>query len=252
VTDPASLFMKLASDSSLVSTQVDTDLLHRYCVERDESAFTELVRRNGPHVLRVCWHVLGEADADDAFQAVFLLLAQSGKRFTQTGSLAGWLHAVAVRIAHRARKSKTRRRRREAVPRNPSACQDDLTWHEVREVLDREIAALPERYRLPLVLCYLQELTQAEATRRVGCSAGTFRGLLDRGREQLRKRLARYGLPLAAPILVLGEPTPVSAALVDKALRSARSGTAGGIIPSPVAEMLSHPGMRGLRDSLSL
>ena len=114
------------------------------------------------------------------------------------------------------RRGEGRRRKREAARPLPSTAPDDLTWREVREVLDAEIAGLPEHYRLPVVLCYLQELTHEEAARRAGCSVGAVRGRLERGKERLRKRLVRYGLPLAAPALVVGAPPPVSAALVAR------------------------------------
>ncbi|QJW97663.1 RNA polymerase sigma factor [Frigoriglobus tundricola] len=94
--------LRLARDTAppTGADSTDTDLLHRYAVEHDEAAFAELVRRNGPHVLRACRHVLGEAGAEDAFQATFLLLARSAGRLARPGSLAGWwLHAAAVRIA---------------------------------------------------------------------------------------------------------------------------------------------------------
>ena len=95
----------------------DTELLRRYAADRDEAAFAELVRRNGPVVLRVCHNALGEAGADDAFQATFLLLARSAGRLARPGSLAGWLHAAAVRVARAARRADDRRRRREATSR---------------------------------------------------------------------------------------------------------------------------------------
>ncbi|QJW94100.1 sigma-70 family RNA polymerase sigma factor [Frigoriglobus tundricola] len=214
----------------------DTDLLHRYATERDETAFTELVRRNGPLVLRTCRNVLGEAHADDAFQAVFLLLARSAARLTCTGSLTGWLHAAAVRIAQRARRGEERRRKREVARRTP-AISDDLTWKEVREVLDAEIATLPERYRLPLVLCYLQEMTRGEAARQIGCPVGVLRGRLDRGRERLRRRLARYGLPLAAPVLAIGATPPVPAALAARTVRAVM--TSMGSAPSALVGLVS-------------
>src|SRR5262249_44994635 len=141
----------------------DAELLRRYLTAGEEEAFAEIVRRNGPLVLRACRHVLGETTAaEDAFQATFLLLARKGRSLTPAGSLAGWLHATAVRIAGDARRAEWRRRRREsAAPgraegRSPL---EELTWREVRERLDAELAALPEKYRLPLVLCYLQELS---------------------------------------------------------------------------------------------
>ncbi|VTR96478.1 (myosin heavy-chain) kinase : Uncultured bacterium genome assembly Metasoil_fosmids_resub OS=uncultured bacterium PE=4 SV=1: Sigma70_r2: Sigma70_r4_2: WD40: WD40: WD40: WD40 [Gemmata massiliana] len=209
----------------------DTELLQRFAADRNEAAFTELVRRNGPLVLRTCRHVLGESAADDAFQAVFLLLVRSAHRLTRPGSLAGWLHAAAVRIAQRARRGEDRRRKREAARRVPPPAPEDLTWKEVREVLDTEIAALPENYRLQLVLCYLLELTHEEAAQRIGCEPGVLRGRLDRGRERLRRRLARYGLPLTVPALVVGAPQPVPAALVASAVRVVTVSTSVGAPP---------------------
>lgn len=219
----------------------DSELLRRYAAERDEAAFAELVRRNGALVLRTCRHVLGEAGAEDAFQATFLLLVRSPGRLTRPGSLAGWLHAAAVRIACRARRAEGRRREREIVATAPPVAPDDLTWREVREVLDTELAALPEKYRVPLVLCYLQELSYEEAARRAGCPVGALRGRLERGKERLRKRLARYGLPLAAPALIVGCPPPLSAALIETtlgAIRSAKDGT----VPPALAALLPTTG----------
>jgi RNA polymerase sigma factor (sigma-70 family) len=219
----------------------DGELLRRYLTAGDEEAFAEIVRRNGPLVLRACRHVLGETTAaEDAFQATFLLLARKGRSLTPSGSLAGWLHAAAVRIAGDARRADWRRRRREsAAPerakvRSPS---EELMWREVRQRLDAELAALPEKYRLPLVLCYLQELSYEQAARSAGCSTGTLRGRLQRGKKILRQRLARYGLPLAAPILVLGQPTAVSAALRQTTLATVKSGLSGGAVPAAVAAL---------------
>jgi RNA polymerase sigma factor (sigma-70 family) len=222
----------------------DTELLQRYVAVRDEAAFAELVRRDGPLVLRACRHILGEGGADDAFQATFLLLVRSARRLTRPGSLAGWLHAAAVRIATNARRGEERRRERERSRPIRSASPDDLTWREVREVLDREIAALPESYRLPVVLCHIQELGYEEAARRAGCPVGALRGRLERGKDQLRKRLARYGLPLAAPALVLGAPPPVSAALIEATMSAVRSGL-NGTVPPALAGLLRPTG--GLR-----
>lgn len=222
----------------------DSALLHRYVAERDEAAFAELVRRNGPVVFRACRHVLREtAAAEDAFQATFLLLAREAQRLTRPGSLAGWLHAAAVRVARGERRTGARARRRESaypLPRSKPD-PDDLSWREVREILDAELAALPEKYRVPLVLCYFQELSYEAAARRIGCPVGTLRGRLGRGKERLRKRLARYGLPLAAPVLVVGCPSPVSAALVETTLGAIRSAK-GGTVPSALAGLLPSTG----------
>src|SRR5262245_18587624 len=232
-----SRLLRIARDTE--STATDCDLLCRYVEDRDETAFAEIVRRNGPHVLLACRSVLGEATAaEDAFQATFLVLVRKASRLTHLGSLAGWLHATAVRIAQTARRASVRTRRRESehATSHPIS-SDEMTWREVREVLDTELAALPEKYRLPLVLCYLQELSYEEAARRAGCSVGALRGRLERGKERLRKRLARYGLPLAAPALVLGPPTAVSAALTEATLVAVRTVASGGRVPAVVASL---------------
>jgi RNA polymerase sigma factor (sigma-70 family) len=216
----------------------DTDLLARFVGRRDEAAFAELVRRHGPLVLGVCRRVLGDAHAaEDAFQATFLLLVRRSSRLTRAGALAGWLHAVALRVARDARRAEERRRRRERAHALPTAGAEDLTWGELRQRLDAELARLPEHYRTPLVLCYLEGLSQAEAARRLGWSDTVLRGRLERGRAALRRRLARLGLPLAAPLLLLPAPDPVSAALRAATVATVRSALAGG----PVA-----PGVAGL------
>jgi RNA polymerase sigma factor (sigma-70 family) len=219
----------------------DGELLRCYLVAGDEEAFAEIVRRNGPLVLRACRHVLGETTAaEDAFQATFLLLARKGRRLTPDGSLAGWLHAAAVRIAGDARRADWRRRRRESAAgerARVSSPSEELMWREVRQRLDAELAALPEKYRLPLVLCYLQELSYEEAARWAGCSTGAFRGRLERGKKILRERLARYGLPVATPILLLGQPSPAPAALCQGTLATVKSGLSGGAVPATVATL---------------
>ncbi|HYH67458.1 MAG TPA: sigma-70 family RNA polymerase sigma factor, partial [Urbifossiella sp.] len=219
----------------------DTELLQRYAAGRDEEAFAELVRRNGPVVLRVCRNALGEAGADDAFQATFLLLARSAERLARPGSLAGWLHAAAVRVARAARRADERRRRREATPRPRPAAADDLSWREVREILDAEIAALPEHYRLPVVLCCVQELGYEDAAREVGCPVGALRGRLERARDRLRRRLARYGLPLAAPVLVGASPPPADGAAIDRVVALVRAAEVG-TLPPAVAALLRAAG----------
>ncbi|QJW99067.1 sigma-70 family RNA polymerase sigma factor [Frigoriglobus tundricola] len=222
----------------------DGALLLRYVAERDEAAFAELVRRNGPVVFRACRHVLGEATAaEDAFQATFLLLAREAQRLTRPGSLAGWLHAAAVRVARGARRTDVRARRRESAYQLPQSKPDpdDLSWREVRAILDAELAALPEKYRVPVVLCYFQDLSYEAAARRIGCPVGTLRGRLERGKERLRKRLSRHGLPLAAPVLIVGCPPPVSAALTEAALGVIRSAK-GGTVPPALAGLLPPTG----------
>jgi RNA polymerase sigma factor (sigma-70 family) len=215
----------------------DGDLLGRFVRQRDEAAFAELVRRHGSLVLGVCRRILGDAHAaEDAFQATFLLLARRSPRLTLPGSLAGWLYAAALRVAREARRAEQRRCRRERACARPVATKaDDMTWRELRQWLDAELARLPDHLRTPLVLCYLEGLSRAEAARRLGCSETVLRGRLERGRCALRRRLACLGLPLAAPLLLLPSPKPVSAALCATTLATVRDDLAGRPVAATVA-----------------
>jgi RNA polymerase sigma factor (sigma-70 family) len=230
-------FLQAALHQLREVTLTDAGLLSRFVGQRDEAAFAELVRRHGSLVLGVCRRILGDAHAaEDAFQATFLLLAQRSPRLTLPGSLAGWLHAAAVRVARQAHRAEQRRRRRERVHALPVATSaDDMTWRELRQWLDAELARLPDHLRTPLVLCYLEGLSRAEAARRLGCSDTVLRGRLERGRCALRRRLVRLGLPLAAPLLLLPAPDPVSAALCATTLATVRAGLAGGPVAARVA-----------------
>jgi RNA polymerase sigma factor (sigma-70 family) len=217
----------------------DGELLDRFAGRRDEAAFAELVRRHGALVLGVCRRVLGDAhSAEDAFQATFLLLARRAPRLTLPGSLAGWLHGAALRVAGEARRAERRRRRREHAHVLPAATNpDDLTWRELRQCLDAELARLPEKYRTPLVLCYLDGLSQAEAARRLGWSDTVLRGRLERGRGALRRRLARLGLPLAAPLLLLPAPEAAPAALCATTVATVTVSLDRGPIAAEVARL---------------
>jgi len=155
----------------------DAELLRRFVRDRDPSAFADLVARHGPVVLSVCRRALGSpSDADDAFQATFLALARRPAAVRDPARLPGWLHRVAVRAARRVRAS-----RRPTVPL--AAAEDrpapvephDLSWGEGLAALDEELAALPDRLRGPLVLCYLDGLTQDEAAGRLGWSLATLK-----------------------------------------------------------------------------
>ncbi len=193
---------RLAGDLS--GTLSDGELLQRYLKCRDQAAFTALVRRHGPMVFSVCQSVLRQRDdAEDAFQAAFLILAQKAGSVRRHEGLGGWLQSVAYHVALRARARKARRQIQEAnaapAPPVPSAC-DDLSWGELRTILHAELAALPEKFRAPLVLCYLEGLTQEEAAHRLGCTASTIKGRLQRGREKLRRRLERRGVALTAAL----------------------------------------------------
>ena len=220
----------------------DCALIRRFHEQRDEDAFAELVRRHGPLVFGACRRVLGDGHAaEDAFQATFLLLARRAARLTQPGSLAGWLYVTAVRVAQAGRRSELRRRQRERQAVRPvNASTDDLTWREIRERIDAEIASLPVVYRQPLILCYLQDFPQAEAAKQLGVRPAVLRGRLERGRTKLRRRLEKLGLPLAAPILLLGTEA-LSAAVRDATLATVRDALAGRAV-APSVQALAASG----------
>src|SRR5262249_38693160 len=151
----------------------DQQLLDRFVRNREETAFTALVRRHGPLVLAVCRRVLRhEQDAEGAFQATFLVLARKAASINKRASVGSWLYQVAYHVANKARKRTNNRRKREerAAARRQGDALDEVTGRELLAVLDEELQHLPERGREALVLCYLQGLTRDEAARQLGCS----------------------------------------------------------------------------------
>jgi RNA polymerase sigma factor (sigma-70 family) len=209
----------------------DGDLLQRYVRQRDEAAFEALVRRHGPVVLGVCRRVLGnEADAEDAFQATFLVLVRKAPTLRCPGTVGNWLYGVACRAARQARRALGKRRMKEArvVPK-PEAPADP--WTDLRDVLDRELERLPAKYRTAVVLCDLHGATGQEAARHLGVPAGTVASRLARGRALLAKRLSRHGLALTAAALsgVLSQQASagVPASLVSTTVRVASLFAAG-------------------------
>ena len=219
-THPVTLLRQLSVSEALT----DGDCLRRYVETRDESAFAELVRRNGPLVLRACQSVLRDpAAADDAFQNTFVILARKARGLTGSASLAGWLYTTAIRAAGSIRRADDRRRRRERHDTHHSASSpaDEVTWRDVRSAIDAELARLPEAFRTPVLLCYVQGLTYDEAARRIGCASGALRGRLERGRALLRQRLERLGIPTV--VLLAGGLPAVSAELRTSTLAATRA-----------------------------
>jgi RNA polymerase sigma factor (sigma-70 family) len=211
----------------------DGDLWQRYLRERNEAAFETLVRRHGPMVMGVCRRVLrNDQDAEDAFQATFLVLVRAGSLRQSPVKIANWLYGVAYRTASEARRAAAIRRAREAkvISRSPSSENRDA---ELWGVLDEELSRLPEKYRLAILLCDLEGRTRHDVARQLGCPEGTMASRLARGRSLLAVRLARRGFPavLVAQALADGAAgASVSARLVHPITTAACcSGVAGAV-----------------------
>src|SRR5262245_27252839 len=179
----------------------DGQLLHDFQVGGDERAFAALVDRHGAMVLRVCRQVLHhQQDAEDAFQATFLVLARKAASLRRCKVVACWLRSVAYRIALQARRNAGRRQAREAraPARPPASLIADVAWREVQLILNEEIERLPAKYRAPFVLCCLEGHSRSEAARQFGLKEGTVWSRLSYARRQLRQRLRRRGIELGA------------------------------------------------------
>jgi RNA polymerase sigma factor (sigma-70 family) len=215
----------------------DGELLELFAARREEAAFEALVRRHGAMVLGVCRRLLRHPqDAEDAFQATFLVLARRASAVRKHESVGSWLYGVAYRVALKARARDARRlaceREVEAMP--PVGPVDQVLGQEVRAVLDEELARLPERYRATLVLCGLEGKSQEEAARELGWPAGSMSRWLRRGRELLRQRLLRRGIAVSAAAL--------AAALADGAAEAAPAqALVAGVVRAATTGVVSAP-----------
>jgi RNA polymerase sigma factor (sigma-70 family) len=192
----------------------DRQLLERFVSGREQGAFAALVQRHGAVVLGLCRRELGsEQDAEDVFQATFLALARQAPLVPWRDSVRHWLRAVARRLSLRARCSADRRGRREISTESPSGWPDltepcdprddpltEVARHELRQVLDEELGRLPEKYRAPVVLCYLEGKTNEQAAGELGWPTGSMSRRLARARALLRDRLSRRGLALVVAL----------------------------------------------------
>jgi RNA polymerase sigma factor (sigma-70 family) len=203
----------------------DGQLLECFITRRDEAAFEALVRRHGPMVLGVCRRLLRHTqDAEDAFQAVFLILVRKAASLGQRELLGNWLYGVAYRTPLDARAAAARRRTRERqvspMP-EPETADDAVVGSDLRPLLDQELNRLPDRYRIPIVLCDLEGITRRDAAQRLGIPAGTLSGRLTTAREMLAKRLARHGLALSGGALIAAlAPGAASAAIAPPLVAS--------------------------------
>ncbi len=239
----------------VLGDRTDAQLLEAYLANRDDGAeagFAALVERHGPMVLRVCRQVLGDPhDAEDAFQATFVVLARSAGSLQRRDSLASWLHGIARRVALHVRADAARRRRHErrCAAERPEEAGDVNIDETVdgRLELHEELARLPAAYRESVVLCYMEGLTTAAAARRLGCAQGTVLARLSRARDRLRRRLVARGLTLSAGLLAAelcpgsaraAIPAELARSVIPAAMKVAAGATAAGALPAPVAALV--------------
>jgi RNA polymerase sigma factor (sigma-70 family) len=228
----------------------DQELLCRFSSVQDEAAFHGLLRRHGSMVLDVCRNVLGnDADAEDAFQATFLILVHKAAAIRKQASVGSWLYGVAYRTALKARAHSAKRQMHEtrAHGPSPSGASDELGWREIWQVLHEELNRLSESYRAPLVLCYLEGKTQKEAATLLGVSKATVNNRLEHGLALLRCRLVERGLGWLPVLVVAALPAATASAKVSAVLSSATvqaakkvaagQSTAGGVISAKVATL---------------
>jgi RNA polymerase sigma factor (sigma-70 family) len=229
----------------------DAHLLGRFLDHQDESAFETLVRRHGPMVLGVCQRLLTDPrDIEDAFQVTFLVLLRKARSLSRRDRLASWLYGVARRTAMKARTLAARRQAQERPILEEPVIQpeDALIWHDLRPVLDEELSRLPAKYRVPVILCYLEGKTFEEAARQLGWPAGTVSGRLARARELLRKRLTRRGVTLSAGLAgtlfsestlaaVVPGPLVISTLRAAVILTAAKTGASGALAAHVAALM---------------
>ncbi len=265
--------MESLFDGGSITGLTDRSLLERF-VDRHgalgEEAFTALVHRHGPMVLETCRAILGDwQDAEDAFQAVFLVLARKARSLREPDLVGYWLHGVALRTARKARARRVRQRMNEGgAMRTRGPCSDPtvtledcaqpagqaLCDREDAEALHAEIERLARSFRLPVVLCYFEGLTLDEAAQRLGCPPGTVRSRLARARHKLRRGLSRRGVApmgaaLGAAIAPRSATARISGQLCSVTARGAidlAAGKLGGGRMSAVAKALAEDVVRSM------
>lgn len=227
----------------------DEELLRRFVADRCDLAFAQLVTTHGPLVMSVCRRVLGkEQDAEDAFQATFLVLARKAASLRRARSLPAWLHKTAYRIALRAKSANVRRREQplEDETMIATGTLSHFASDHDQSTLDEELNRLPDRYRLPVFLCCVEGMSRNEAARRLGWSVGSLKGRLERGRQRLRRRLLLRGVSLG-----------VALALLVHAQQTAQAAVAPSLVASTVRAGLQYAAGQGMvgyvsQNSLSL
>lgn len=217
----------------------DGQLLELFLAQQDEDAFAALVQRHGPMVLGVCRRIVGnDADAEDAFQATFIVLVRKASSIQPRERVGNWLYGVAYRTALMLRTSNRKRQQREqsledSLPAAVSAAEPEADW---QPLLDHEISRLPDKYRLPVVLCELEGRSRKDAARQLNLPEGTLSSRLATARKRLSQRLRRRGLLLSTGLLPLVPTAALSTSLSVGVLTAARRVAAGQALP---AELLS-------------
>ncbi len=234
-------------EAGTVVGRSDGELLDRFLAAGgagSELAFAALVERHGPMVWRVCRDVLRESnDADDAFQATFLVLARRAGAIRKRSSLGPWLYGVALRVARSALSRAARRRNREqvAAEREQEETMADVDRLDAAPILHEEVGRLPEKYRAPLILCYFEGLTHDQAASQLGWPVGTVRSRMAEARDRLRPRLLRRGVASSVAILAAtgrAEAAAVPAALVSATVGMAVGASAAGTVPAAVSALV--------------
>jgi len=233
----------------------DADLLDRFVRHKDEAAFEALVGRHGPMVIGVCDRILHNShDAEDAFQATFLVLVRKAASVRPQGMVGNWLYGVAYRTAQEARKAAAKRRTKEAsmVPRTETSKD---TWDDLLPVLDRELERLPEKYRAVIVHCDLEGKTRRVVAEQLGWPEGTVAGRLATARTMLGKRLARLGLGVSGCVLATmpGQKAPacVSPTVVSATVKAAKLFAAGQLATGAISVEVATL-MKGVLKSMLL
>ena len=227
--------------------QTDSQLVKQFLARAEEGAFEAIVRRHGAMVYRVCWRVLRKnQDTEDAFQATFLLLAQKLPTLRKHESLASWLHGVAHRVALQAKgRAAQQRRHEQRAARTAAERPGDPSAEELLAVLDDELVKLPDKWRLPLILCYLQGRTQDEAAGQLGLTKITLRRRLDEARAALGRRLSRRGVgPAALSAVLLSDcvalavpPAGLVRSTVEAGTSIAAGAGASSVVPGKLAAL---------------
>jgi RNA polymerase sigma factor (sigma-70 family) len=244
-------YLRTPDDDETTGRLTDAALLQRFSACREEAAFVALVQRHGRLVWGVCQHLLHhEQDAEDAFQATFLVLARRAGSVRKTEALGSFLHRVAYRVAMKAKQSARKRQARERRAAGPSKVEpsSDLAWRELQAALDDEVAKLPQKYRGPFVLCCLEGRPRREVARELGCKEGTVSSRIARARQLLQQRLTRRGVSLSAALCagILWNRSAGAEFPLTRSWRTVRAVTGPAGSASTAATMLAQGALKGM------